>query len=180
MGVNIAIQERNNMQILSKVIFISLFSLAFSFSINFDEQRGFLQRQASCIAGVTSAQALSLPGPIGGIIAGICYDYTAVTHPEIIDVGDKQQYTRLDRIIKSGIPQVEFSTIQDSDIVTFVEQARLDADPVSSTQKHVTGIFRDQSDEVLKTLILNVFQGLEVEGMDEQKVDDMIKVLRLL
>lgn len=158
----------------SKIIFLSIFSaVAFSFSINLNEQRGFLQRQATCIAGVTSAQALSVPGPIGGIIAGICYDYTGI-------IGDKHQYSRLDRIIKTGIPEVELSAIQDSDIVKFVEQSRLDADPVSSTQKHVTGIFRDQTDEVLKSLILVTFESLEVDGMDEQRVDDMIKVLRLL
>jgi hypothetical protein len=125
------------------------------------------------VAGVVSAQALSLPGPIGGIIAGVCYDQTEL-------VGDKDQYNRLDRIINGGIPSVDLSTLTEGDVVEFLAQARLDADPVSSVQAEVDGIFKQESEAVLKVLIKTVFESLGVDGMDAGRVDDVISVLKLV
>merc|ERR1712110_122855 len=175
MGVNNTILQNQVMFATFKklILFVSMIALTSSFSINLEQTQGFLQRQAACIAGVASAQAVSVPGPAGGILAGICYDYTEL-------IGDKEQYDRLDRIIKSGIPTVDLSGLSNSDIVKFVEQARLDADPVSSVQKEVSGVFRDQSEVVLKGLVNGVFASLNVPGMDEERVEQVIEVLKLL
>ena len=158
----------------SKLVLISVIAVASNaFSVDFSGTQGFLQRQATCVAGVVSAQALSLPGPIGGIIAGVCYDQTEL-------VGDKHQYKRLDSIINGGIPTVDLSTFTEGDVVEFLAQARLDADPVSSVQAEVGGIFRGESEAVLKVLIKTVFESLGVDGMNAARVDDVISVLKLV
>merc|ERR1711972_950809 len=178
MGVIFLTLKRIDM--FQKLIIVSAVAYASAFS--FRETQGIIARQSSCIAGVSVASTLSLPPPIGGIVAGICYDYST-EYTKL--AGDKDQYNRLNRIIKSGIPQVELSTIADSDVVQFVEQARLDADPVSSIKQEISKIVRDESEVVLKQLVSGVFQemdklGLSNEGLDDEKVDLMIEVLKLL